>query len=255
MAAGKQDTDAVNVAQLKAMNSTINNNITASKTKYYSVSAMPFTAGQLGSYAKYTNEANDGAKEIGALAAGYMTYAGGIASTVTGSLSGVINQAVTPGSLDFRGATALSYGTFNINDNTAQSGNTSGVANSIVGQANMTTDSNATLIYGAGNIVSNSYRDIDSSKMGAIADNLRNPQALGKALQDAVPSSGGQVMAFGGGNIVDNAYMTQVIGVGNTVMGNNPTKNDDGTWKSKELGNLTMLHLRSSIMLMASIRH
>ena len=236
LAAGKQDTDAVNVAQLKAMNSTINNNITASKTKYYSVSAMPFTAGQLGSYAKYTNEANDGAKEIGALAAGYMTYAGGIASTVTGSLSGVINQAVTPGSLDFRGATALSYGTFNINDNTAQSGNTSGVANSIVGQANMTTDSNATLIYGAGNIVSNSYRDIDSSKMGAIADNLRNPQALGKALQDAVPSSGGQVMAFGGGNIVDNAYMTQVIGVGNTVMGNNPTKNDDGTWKSKGAG-------------------
>ena len=224
VAAGTQDTDAVNVAQLKA----ISNTVDASKTKYYSVRDMPY---QLGTYAAYTNEKNDGAKEMGALAAGYMTYADGIASTVTGSLSGVINRAAAPGSQDFRGATALSYGTFNINDNSAQSGAYSGVANSIVGQANMTTDSNAALIYGAGNVISNSYRDIDTTKMGAITSNLKNPKALGEALQAAVPTSGGQVMAFGGGNVVDNAYMTQVMGVGNTVKGNQ-TKNADGTWSS-----------------------
>lgn len=163
VAAGTQDTDAVNVAQLKAISNTVN----ASKTKYYSVQNMPFTADQLGTYATYTNEANDGAKKMGALAAGYMTYAGGIASTVTGSLSGVINRAHSSGEWDFRGATALSYGTFNINNNTAQSGAFSGVANSIVGQANMTTDSNAALIYGAGNVISNSYRDIDTTNIGA----------------------------------------------------------------------------------------
>lgn len=212
------------VAQLKDVS-------TASETKYYSVQKIPFTETQLGSYAGYTNEANDGAKEMGALAAGYMTYAGGIASTVTGSLSGVINQAAAPGSGDFRGATALSYGTFNINNNTAQSGLLSGVANSIVGQANMTTDSNAALIYGAGNVISNSYRAIDITNMGAITGNLKDPKALGEALQAAVPTSGGQVMAFGGGNVVDNAYMTQVMGVGNTVKGNQK-KNDDGTWSS-----------------------
>ena len=228
VAAGTQDTDAVNVAQLKAASSTISNNITASKTKYYSVQKIPFTETQLGSYAGYTNEANDGAKKMGALSAGYMTYAGGIASTVTGSLSGIINRAAAPGSKDFRGATALSYGTFNINNNSDKSGAFSGVANSIVGQANMTTDSNAALIYGAGNVISNSYRDIDISKMGAITSNLKDPKALGEALQAAVPTSGGQVMAFGGGNVVDNAYMTQVIGVGNTVKGNQK-KNDDGT--------------------------
>lgn len=227
VAAGTQDTDAVNVAQLKA----ISNTVDASKTKYYSVQDMPFTADQLGTYAAYTNEANDGAKKMGALAAGYMTYAGGIASTVTGSLSGVINRVPSSGEWDFRGATALSYGTFNINDNSDQSGAFSGVANSIVGQANMTTDSNAALIYGAGNVISNSYRDIDISKMGAITSNLKDPKALGEALQAAVPTSGGQVMAFGGGNVVDNAYMTQVIGVGNTVKGNQ-TKNADGTWSS-----------------------
>ena len=227
VAAGTQDTDAVNVAQLKAISNTVN----ASKTKYYSVQNMPFTADQLGTYATYTNEANDGAKKMGALAAGYMTYAGGIASTVTGSLSGVINRVPSSGEWDFRGATALSYGTFNINNNTAHSGAFSGVANSIVGQANMTTDSNAALIYGAGNVISNSYRDIDISKMGAITSNLKDPIALGEALQAAVPTSGGQVMAFGGGNVVDNAYMTQVIGVGNTVKGNQK-KNNDGTWSS-----------------------
>lgn len=226
MAAGTQDTDAVNVAQLKAVS-------TASKTKYYSVRNIPYIADQLGTYAAYTNEKNDGAKEMGALAAGYLTYAGGIASTVTGSLSGVINQAAAPGNQDFRGATALSYGTFNINNNTAQSGLFSGVANSIVGQANMTTDSNAALIYGAGNVISNSYRKIDITKMGAITGNLTDPKALGEALQAAVPTSGGQVMAFGGGNVVDNAYMTQVMGVGNTVKGNQK-KNNDGTWTSKD---------------------
>lgn len=226
VAAGTQDTDAVNVAQLKAVS-------TASKTKYYSVRNIPYIADQLGTYAAYTNEKNDGAKEMGALAAGYLTYAGGIASTVTGSLSGVINQAAAPGSQDFRGATALSYGTFNINNNTAQSGLFSGVANSIVGQANMTTDSNAALIYGAGNVISNSYRKIDITKMGAITGNLTDPKALGEALQAAVPTSGGQVMAFGGGNVVDNAYMTQVMGVGNTVKGNQK-KNNDGTWTSKD---------------------
>ena len=227
VAAGTQDTDAVNVAQLKAVNDTVD----ASKTKYYSVQNIPYIADQLGTYAAYTNEKNDGAKEMGALAAGYLTYAGGIASTVTGSLSGVINQAAAPGSMDFRGATALSYGTFNINNNTENSGAFSGVANSIVGQANMTTDSNAALIYGAGNVISNSYRNIDISKMGAITGNLKNPEALGEALQAAVPTSGGQVMAFGGGNVVDNAYMTQVMGVGNTVKGNQ-TKNADGIWSS-----------------------
>ena len=95
----------------------------------------------------------------------------------------------------------------------------------------MTTDSNAALIYGAGNVISNSYRNIDTTNMGAIMGSVHDPKALGEALQDAVPTSGGQVMAFGGGNVVDNAYMTQVIGVGNTVKGNQK-KNDDGTWSS-----------------------
>lgn len=215
VAAGLQDTDAVNVAQLKQ-----------ARTKYYSVNEKePNVFGNAAKeYAQYLNDDNKGAKEFAGLASGYMTYAGGIASTVTGSFSGIMNEAAAPGNNDFRGAAALSYGTFNVNDNSKDSQPFSGVANSIIGQANMTTDSNAALIYGAGNSVKNSYRAIDASNAGAIMQNLKDPEALNGALKDAVPNSGGQVMVMGGGNTVTSAYMTQVVGVGNTVTGNDKEK-------------------------------
>lgn len=178
----------------------------------------------------YSNEKNNGAKGMGSIAAGFNTHADGIASTVAGSYSGVINQN-SAGLYDLRGATALSYGTFNINQNTdTDTGKIfSGVANSIVGQANATIDSNAAIIYGAGNTVINSYRGIDtpdtsdtSKFLSKVKQDIKNKDAaaVAKDLQQAVPTSGGQVMVMGGGNNVESAYMTQVVGVGNTVKGN-----------------------------------
>lgn len=181
--------------------------------KYYSVKTAPLTVDG------YTNEKNDGAQGKGSIAAGFVTHADGIASTVTGSYSGVINSGTAQG-LDLRGAAALSYGTVNVNQNTDPTKAYSGVANSIVGQANMTTNSNAAIIYGAGNTVTDSYRPIDQEKAKAILGSTSDPKALSKAMQDAVKDSGGQVMVMGGGNVVDNAYMSQVTGVGNTVKGN-----------------------------------
>lgn len=61
VAAGTQDTDAVNVAQLKAVSSSINTDIAASKTHFYSVKSTDSTA---------KNYNNDGATGINALAAG-----------------------------------------------------------------------------------------------------------------------------------------------------------------------------------------
>ena len=61
VAAGTQDTDAVNVAQLKAVSSAINTDITASKTHFYSVNSTDSTA---------RNYKNDGATGTNALAAG-----------------------------------------------------------------------------------------------------------------------------------------------------------------------------------------
>lgn len=180
----------------------------------------------------YSNEKNNGAKGMGSIAAGFNTHADGIASTVAGSYSGVINQN-SAGLYDLRGATALSYGTFNINQNTDTGKIFSGVANSIVGQANATTDSNAAIIYGAGNTVTNSYRKIDDTNASEImkAALSKDVKKLDEALQKAVPTSGGQVMVMGGGNNVESAYMSQVVGVGNTVKGNQVYTKDAKTGK------------------------
>ena len=170
----------------------------------------------------YSNEKNDGAKGMGSIAAGFNTHADGIISTVAGSYSGVIGTGL-------QGATALSYGTFNINQNTDATKVHSGVANSIIGQVNMTKDSNAAIIYGAGNIVTDSYRPIDEKKAETILGSVNDPAKLGEAMKDAVKTSGGQVMVMGGGNNVESAYMTQVVGVGNTVKGNQ-VQNTKSEW-------------------------
>ena len=192
--------------------------------KYYSVEDKISDDKLLPSISGYSNEKNDGAKGAGSMAAGFNTHADGIASTVAGSYSGVVGTGL-------QGAAALSYGTFNVNQNAAQAGTFSGVANSIVGQANVTTDSNAVIIYGAGNTVKNSYRDIDTKNASEImaAAGSGDVTKLGEALQKAVPTSGGQVMVMGGGNNVESAYMTQVVGVGNTVKGNQVYTKDEKT--------------------------
>ncbi len=208
------------IANLDDVSTAVNN----AKTKYYAVDENA----PLMNLDTYKNEGNDGAKGMGSLAAGFVTHADGIASTVAGSYSGVINSGNVQG-LDLRGATALSYGTFNINQNTDATKEHSGVANSIIGQVNMTKDSNAAIIYGAGNIVTDSYRPIDETKAAAILGSVNDPAKLGEAMKDAVKTSGGQVMVMGGGNTVDKAYMSQVVGVGNTVKGNQ-VQNTKSEW-------------------------
>ena len=187
LADGSADTDAATVGQ---MNTAIGN----AKTKYYSVKEGI----QLGGFK--TNADNDGAdaSNIAGMAAGFETGTTGIASTVAGSYSGVIGSGL-------QGAAAVSVGTVNVNNNTDTNKAYSGVANSIVGQANMTTDSNAAIIVGAGNSVTNSYRDLDKDALTAIKSAVakQDANALKKALQDAVPTSGAQVMVMGGGNSVD----------------------------------------------------
>ena len=222
LAAGTEDTDAVNVAQLKA-----------SKTKYYSVNdSAPGAIFDNEEFEKnYTNKNNDGAKSYYAMAAGYGTYAAGEASTVIGSYSVIQNDKVKERddeSLSPQGATAVSVGSFNFNLNTPlQSANDfskwySGTANSIVGQGNLTKDSNGVLIYGAGNKITNSYRGdvpINMLVTSMNPDVYQNPESFMDKVGEAVLQSGGQVMAIGGGNVADKAYMTQLMGVGNKVQG------------------------------------
>ena len=200
--------------QVKANVDTLNDS--THNIKYYSVNSTNAPTFGLNAY---TNEKNDGASGRASLAAGFITHADGLASTVAGSYSGIYNKGTVSGT-DFRGAAALSLGTVNINRNTDTTKTYSGVANSLIGQANVTTDSNAAIILGAGNTVKDSYRTIS---------NLNLSGDMTAALKEAVPGSGGQVMVMGGGNSVEKAYMTQVIGVGNTVTGSGTEYGADST--------------------------
>ena len=200
--------------QVKANADTLNDS--THNIKYYSVNSTNAPTFGLNAY---TNEKNDGATGRASLAAGFITHADGLASTVAGSYSGVYNEGTVSGT-DFRGAAALSYGTVNINKNTDTTKTYSGAANSLIGQGNVTTDSNAAIILGAGNTVKDSYRDISNFDMSGDMED---------ALKKAVPNSGGQVMVMGGGNSVEKAYMTQVTGVGNTVTGSGTGYGADST--------------------------
>ena len=235
VAAGTNDTDAVNVAQLKN-----------SQTRFYSVydpgddwlGIFP----QIPNWEKYKNEDNQGAQGYWSMAAGFGTSTGGIASTVIGSMSKIDNKWTDGGPYGTQGATAVSVGTlnFNLSDQVTdeevnsddprvifQSKEDSGVANSIVGQGNLTKNSNGALIYGAGNIVTDSYRrvvangdnDLESLTNQDMESLLSNPEKAIKTLGKIVDISGGKVMVMGGGNVVDKAYDSQVMGVGNTVVG------------------------------------
>ena len=252
VAAGTNDTDAVNVAQLKN-----------SQTRFYSIydpgddwlDIFP----QIPNWEKYKNADNQGAQGYWSMAAGFGTSTGGIASTVIGSMSKIDNKWTDGGPYGTQGATAVSLGTLNLNLSdqvtdeevnsddpivTLQDKEDSGVANSIIGQANLTKNSNGALIYGAGNIVTDSYRrvfsngdnDWDSLVNQDMESLLSNPEKTIKTIGKVADISGGKAMVIGGGNVVDKAYDSQVMGVGNTVTGSNL---DFAYKESPEIGNIT----------------
>ena len=204
VAAGTQDTDAVNVAQLKT-----------AKTHYYSVNDKGYHVG---------NYNNDGAKGGMALAAGAGAAANGTASTVTGAFSRVDGNGINGFTNGFQGATSSVYGTFNVVG--AKSGvDFDGVANSIIGVANKTENANASLIFGAGNKVTNSYHPVNGFAAGPLSNALQKAISTGdtddmiNALSDLVKDSGGSVLSIGGANIADYAQLSKLVGVGNKLTG------------------------------------
>ena len=213
VAAGSEDTDAVNVAQLKAVQTA---SVEAAKTHYYSVN----DAG----YHSAGNYKNDGAKGGMALAAGAGAAANGTASAVTGAFSRVDGNGINGFTSGFQGATSSVYGTFNVVG--AKSGvDFDGVANSIIGVANKTENANASLIFGAGNKVTNSYRPVNGFNAGPLSNALQKAINTGdtddmiNALGDLVKDSGGSVLAIGGANIADYAQLSKLVGVGNKLIG------------------------------------
>ena len=212
VAAGSDDTDAVNVAQLKNVAKAAD----AAKSHYYSVNNT------LDLFGKNLNYENDGAHGASSLSAGINTMANGIMSSVTGSNSIIadLNNLEYNAPYGLRGSASAVYGSFNVVqlDTSNLQNEYDGVANSLVGQANMTQNANAAIILGAGNTITNSYRPVQGIDSSLITGGI-NANKIFNALKDAVPESGGQVMAIGGGNSADYAQQSQLMGVGNELKG------------------------------------
>lgn len=209
VAAGTEDTDAVNVAQLKRLS----NQVIENKTHYYSVNTNP-------PIPELPNYNNDGAEAVLGLAAGASVKTKGIASTATGTFLRIEGNG---DALKFQGATASTYGAFNKIG--AKDGvKYDGVANSVIGVANMTENANAALIFGAGNKITNSYRPVtgveeNEAKAALIAAAGGDNSAMIELLQNAVKESGGAVLAVGGANMADYAQLSKLVGVGNKLSG------------------------------------
>ena len=214
LAAGTEDTDAVNVAQLKALSQKTDNQ----RTHYYHVNDGNSPAG---------NYNNDGAKGGMALAAGAGAVANGTASAATGAFNQIQGNGATGYTTGFQGATSSIYGSFNTiagKDGVVFDG----VANSLVGVANRTENANGALIFGAGNKVTNSYREVSAGGTPFVAnaaealqkaiDNGDNTDMIG-VLGGMVKESGGSVLVIGGANTADYALLSKVVGVGNTLTG------------------------------------
>lgn len=152
---------------------------------------------------------------------GRASKADGIASIAVGVGDHVVSSNTDANR--FQGATSLAVGTLNIVDADANAP-FDGAASSVIGQVNYTKNANVAIIMGAGNKVTNSYRDVsglDEATINKIMGYYQKGQMdkVTEILQKAVPNSGGQVMVMGGGNTVDYAQASQVMGVSNILKG------------------------------------
>ena len=225
VAAGFEDTDAVNVAQLKAVKTKMDTEVEAARTHYYSVEDKGFHV---------ANYDNKGAKGGMALAAGAGAVANGTASAATGAFNQIQGNGATGYTTGFQGATSSIYGSFNTIAG-KDGARFDGVANSLVGVANRTENANGALIFGAGNKVTNSYREVSAGGTPFVAnaaealqkaiDNGDNTDMIG-VLGGMVKESGGSVLVIGGANTANYALLSKVVGVGNTLTGTSNTPSE-----------------------------
>lgn len=156
--------------------------------------------------------------DVFATTIGANSYTNGAFATNTGAYN-IISGSYSGGNEDSSKASQNFGATITGSLNSIESskaGNFSGIANSIVGVANRTNNSNGSLIFGAGNVITNSITDLDGTQ--EVDDSAKKFQ---QNLIDSVKKaeSGGAALAIGGSNTIDYAQKSQVMGVGNTLKG------------------------------------
>lgn len=210
VAAGTNDTDAVNVAQLKA--------IAGGTGSIHFVSVK-------GGNASSVNYNNDGAKETGAIAIGanaeatansavamgFNAQSNGSGSIVIGESSGLIPDASKRGAS--KGNSSIIIGTENVDkgDTKDHAGSNDG----ILGSNNTIQESNGAFVTGAFNHVSDSYQfgQLSASEQQKLAQAMADGKPLGKY----IGKWGSHVFVTGDGNTVSQGMNVTISGSQNTV--------------------------------------
>ena len=210
VAAGTNDTDAVNVAQLKA--------IAGGTGSIHFVSVK-------GGNASSVNYNNDGAKETGAIAIGanaeatansavamgFNAQSNGSGSIVIGESSGLIPDASKRGA--FKGNSSIIIGTENVDKGGTKEH--AGSNDGILGSNNTIQESNGAFVTGAFNHVSDSYQfgQLSASEQQKLAQAMADGKPLGKY----IGKWGSHVFVTGDGNTVSQGMNVTISGSQNTV--------------------------------------
>ena len=237
VAAGTNDTDAVNVAQLKAIAGSAGGGI-----HFVSVKGGNETSG---------NYNNDGAKETGAIAVGanatatasgavalgFNTHAAGTGGVVIGESSSLIPNTANQGGM--KGAGSIIIGTENVDMGGTK--DYAGSNDSIVGTSNVIKESNGTFVNGSFNNISDSYQFAPSADD---MQKLSDAMMAGKPVGAYIGKMGSHVFVTGDGNtvskstsaIVNGSQNTVINSSGQTVIGdqNSVTKRNAGTVSGKQ---------------------
>ena len=147
---------------------------------------------------------------------GTSSYNSGSMATVTGAFS----IASGKDKKDTQNFGATIYGSLNSIESSTTSNSASGMANSVLGFGNRTQNANASLVWGTGNEVTNSIENVSFSTSWNDKFASDAQKEIIKAMQSA-QYAGGSVMAIGGGNKADWATYSQLLGVKNTLIGEN----------------------------------
>lgn len=210
VAASTNDTDAVNVAQLKA--------IAGGTGSIHFVSVK-------GGNASSVNYNNDGAKETGAIAIGanaeatansavamgFNAQSNGSGSIVIGESSGLIPDASKRGA--FKGNSSIIIGTENVDKGGTKEH--AGSNDGILGSNNTIQESNGAFVTGAWNHVSDSYQfgQLSASEQQELAQAMADGKPLGKY----IGKWGSHVFVTGDGNTVSQGMNVTISGSQNTV--------------------------------------
>ena len=210
VAAGTNDTDAVNVAQLKA--------IAGGTGSIHFVSVK-------GGNASSVNYNNDGAKETGAIAIGanaeatassavamgFNAQSNGSGSIVIGESSGLIPDASKRGAS--KGNSSIIIGTENVDKGGTK--DHAGSNDGILGSNNTIQESNGAFVTGAFNHVSDSYQfgQLSASEQHELAQAMADGKPLGKY----IGKWGSHVFVTGDGNTVSQGMNVTISGSQNTV--------------------------------------